>query len=497
MAEPDYDAIARQHGGTDNPQPPKSLIERGREFGPNLFTSAGQFASDIAGGVEQAVMHPLDTLSGIKNIGAGVIEKMAPLPSPGPHEPYAEAAGNAIKDRIANRYGSWENFTKTLYEDPVGTLADASMLLSGSGALIKGAALVPKAAGLARTANVIGKVGQAVETAGAMTDPLRVGVNVATLPTRPFGLTQKLYRSAVKPPPGSYSLPEVRRMAETGLEARIPLSEGGLTKIWGLIEDLNAKVREAAEAAGKRGVTVDPEAVARRIDDIEPTFREQVNPEKSLKQLAESKAEFLRQHQTQVPYTQVLPGIQSPGYFPVGKGTTAIPKAIPVEEAQRLKIGTYQQIKKSFGEMKNAQIESQKALARGLKEEIAAAIPEIGALNAKESKFLELVPVLERAVRREANHQLFGIGTPIFAGGVGAATGSAQAAAAAGTLRAILDNPYIKSRLAIAIHHGMKKNPQRFGPARMATATARVEAYLKDLERMTPAATDEPATAVP
>lgn len=494
----DYGAIARQHGGVtleENYDRPPDLLTG---FGKNLLGSAGQFVSDLAAGVGQAVAHPQITGQGVLNLGAGVIEKMAPLPQPGPHEPYAEAAGEAIRKHVVDRYGSPDKFAETFYQDPVGTMADVSMVIGGGEAALKGAALIPKAAGMARTASALERGGEILGTAANVTDPMRVGFQAATLPMRPFGVAQKIYQSAIKPPPGSYSLPETRAMMRTGLEARIPMSEGGLTKLWGLIDDLNTKVTDATESAGKRGVTVDPKDVARRVDEITPTFSEQVNPEKNLRQLAESKQEFLRQHQTQVPFTKVLPSLdEGGGYFPVGQGTTAVPTPIPADAAQRIKVGTYQQIKKSYGEMKNAQIESQKALARGIKEELATAIPEIGALNAKESDFLQLVPVIERAIRRESNHQIFGIGTPIFAGGVGAATGSAQAAAAAGTLRAVLDNPYVKSRLAIAIHHAQKANPGKFGPARMASATARLESYLRGLDQMQKEQDAVPATAGP
>jgi hypothetical protein len=58
---------------------------------------------------------------------------------------------------------------------------------------------------------------------------------------------------------------------------------------------------------------------------------------------------------------------------------------------------------------------------------------------------------LEHAVNRIGNHQLLGIGTPIAAGATKAVTGSNKLAAVAGLLKAVLDNPAVKSNLAIAL----------------------------------------------
>jgi hypothetical protein len=50
---------------------------------------------------------------------------------------------------------------------------------------------------------------------------------------------------------------------------------------------------------------------------------------------------------------------------------------ISASDAQALKTGTYRQLEsESYGEMKSATIESQKALARGSKEELADQFPQ-------------------------------------------------------------------------------------------------------------------------
>ena len=133
------------------------------------------------------------------------------------------------------------------------------------------------------------------------------------------------------------------------------------------------------------------------------------------------------------------------------------PTDIPVQQAQEMKQGTYQQLRNSYGQLSSATVESQKALARGLKEELQQQFPQIQNLNAQEGKLIDLDSALDRAVTRISNHQLMGIGSPLAAAGAGAATGSPPMALASGVFKAILDDPVVKSKLAIAQNRGSKE----------------------------------------
>jgi hypothetical protein len=125
-------------------------------------------------------------------------------------------------------------------------------------------------------------------------------------------------------------------------------------------------------------------------------------------------------------------------------------------DAQTMKQGTYQVLRGKYGEQGSASVEAQKALARGLKEEIATQFPEINGLNAAETRLLDLQPVLERAVNRISNHQAVGIGTPIAGAAAKAVSGSATVGVVAGVLKGVLDNPNVKSRLAIMVSKANK-----------------------------------------
>lgn len=270
------------------------------------------------------------------------------------------------------------------------------------------------------------------------------GVAAAKLPaaasrTVLLGKTpQEAYQSALKPST-TIPLAKVERIVNTGLENEIPVSKSGSEKLSSLLDDLHDRV--TAEIGAGQGKTVNKFKVASRLSNTADKFATQVNPEADLNAVSDAGNEFLR--------TQ--------------------PGEIPAADAQALKVGTYRQLgSKAYGELKGATIESQKALARGIKEELANQFPELSSLNAAEGSMYDLQPVLEKAIQRQGNHQILGIGTPIAAGATKAVTGSSTMAAVAGAVKAVVDNPIVKSRLAIALSKG------GMAPS---VANARIRAY--------------------
>lgn len=254
------------------------------------------------------------------------------------------------------------------------------------------------------------------------------------------------YESALKP---STTLPAGTRanIVQVGLEKGVPVSKAGVERIGDLIDDLNQQIEGKINAAGPNR-TISPGKAAQNLASVRSKFATQVNPTADLGAIDASRDEFLNQFRSQ----------------PGGAVSN-----ISAADAQAMKQGTYRVLKGKYGEQGSAAVEAQKALARGLKEEIANQFPEINGLNAQESKLLDLQPVLERAVNRISNHQLIGIGTPIAGTAVKTVTGSGSAGAVAATLKAVLDNPMVKSRLAIAVSKGAK--------IPYAQAAARVAAY--------------------
>lgn len=269
-------------------------------------------------------------------------------------------------------------------------------------------------------------------------------------------VAEGLYQSALKPPPGSYSTPEVNSMVRTGLNEGIPVSADGVQKLNALVGNLNRQIKGIIDTGSNSGATVNKYAVTSRLGNTANRFADQVNPEADLNAVSQSGNEFLRNQPTE----------------------------IPASKAQTIKQGTYQQLSdKSYGELGSAAIESQKALARGIKEELATQFPEIAGLNARESQLFGLQDALERAVRRINNHDIISLGSKV-ATGAGAVVGGAPGAVAAGVLEKVLGMPAVKSRLAIILNHkGVPMN----------AATAKVAAYATALENAQPENASEPS----
>lgn len=135
----------------------------------NIPTSA----YNLAAGVANTVMHPIDTAQGLYDVGKGAVSKAAGaigVEQDPETKTQNEAAIDAVGQFFADRYGGIENFKKTMAEDPVGFAMDLSTVLSGGGAA---AARIPGAARVANTVrkaaewtNPVGVVGKATAATG-------------------------------------------------------------------------------------------------------------------------------------------------------------------------------------------------------------------------------------------------------------------------------------------------------------------------------------------
>ena len=117
----------------------------------NFGKSAVNFAKDTV----TPIVHPLRTMEDLGKTALGAVEKTGITP----HQesvPYADAVGKFVMDR----YGSVENFKKTVAKDPVGFLGDLSMLFSGG------------ETALARAPGALGKAGEVAGTVGRAINPI-------------------------------------------------------------------------------------------------------------------------------------------------------------------------------------------------------------------------------------------------------------------------------------------------------------------------------------
>ena len=303
-------------------------------------------------------------------------------------------------------------------------------------------------------------------TAGAVSGA--TGAVRAALPSKQV-LADRLYGSALKPPP-SMDAAERKAIIRTGQREGIVLNGDVVENVQKRISDVNQQISDEIAKRAKGGATVDPAAVANYTDRSASRFANQVNPESDLSAIKNTKDEFLRTNSIDAPYSVVAPSMtpqQSAqiGYparlVPTGQqGATSIPQDIPLDVAQRMKQGTYAKLKNSYGEQAGAAREAQKDLARGLKDGIVQAFPEIANLNAKEGALINLEGALERFAGREGNKQLIGLGTPMTAV---AAHAIGAPALPLTVIKAAMEFPEIKSRIAIALARAAAQQSAKTG----------------------------------
>jgi hypothetical protein len=219
---------------------------------------------------------------------------------------------------------------------------------------------------------------------GAIPGSVKVaGMAVSALSDYIKSSAYKLMQSAIKPTIAQLRSGEADTAIQTLLSLGISPNKAGVNKLRDLIEQKNADI---ADAIQNSGATISKQNVLQKLGDVRAKFSNQVSP------------------------TSDLGAIDA-----VGNDFAAHPNIpgndIPVQQAQEMKQGTYKVLAKKYGQMGSADIEAQKGLARGLKDEIATAVPEVGPLNADESKLISTLNVAERRAFMDLNKNPLGLST--------------------------------------------------------------------------------------
>jgi hypothetical protein len=192
-------------------------------------------------------------------------------------------------------------------------------------------------------------------------------------------IPEKLMQSALKPTLKQLETGQASTAVKTMLQEGINPTQAGVQKIQAKIQDLNTQVANKIESSTG---TVKKTDVLKYLDDLEAKKLKQVNPADDIVAIDKVKQEFMNFNK---------PEIKTPG------------QSIPVQLAQELKQGTYSALAKKYGQMGSTEIEAQKALARGLKEKVGQAVPEVLGLNKKESQLIDTLDVVERRALMELN----------------------------------------------------------------------------------------------
>jgi len=196
-------------------------------------------------------------------------------------------------------------------------------------------------------------------------------------------LGRDVMQSALKPPLASLQTGSAARAIDTLLDEGINVTKGGAEKLRARVELINDNIKDHIQNSP---AVVDKNAVTSRMQGLVDKFRKQVAPLSDVASIQKVWNEFMD--------------------HPLINGDT-----IPVKVAQEMKQGTYKALgSKAYGELKGAEIEAQKEIARGLKDEIAKAVPAVRELNAEESSLLNALSLVERRALISANKNPIGLG---------------------------------------------------------------------------------------
>jgi len=401
-----------------NKQQPFSATEMVK----NIPSSGMEYGKNIA----SAIMHPINTVSGILDVGAGELQKVLPQPivnainkldwSPEAATKAQESAG-IINEFYKQRYGSGEKALKTIEKDPVGFLGDLSALVTGVSSAIPGASAVTKA--------------------GAAIEPLNVATNIAT-----YGLSKaipktvpaSMYESAAK---WSTTLSPKERasLTQTALQEQIMPTYAGVGKAQSIVSNLGNKIDDLIQSAPNEKIPANE--VLKNIQNV----RNELGGFK-----IESPSDIKELNAIEKQFRTMVKGQKK--------------QFVTVDELQKFKQDVYKRVDYGRAPEKPsiAKEEAYKAMGKAAKETIEQRIPEIGAINQRQGKLLELTPNLIRAAGRIENRDIAGIGAPIKITAGQATAGDLGAIAGAG--QSIFDIPKVKAGAALNLY---KKQNQGLG----------------------------------
>jgi hypothetical protein len=194
--------------------------------------------------------------------------------------------------------------------------------------------------------------------------------------------SKRLMQSAIKPTIAQLKTGDAETAVNTLLQYGISPTKSGVNKLNDLIDGLNSRIGDSIKSST---ATVSKQKVLDALGDVRNKFGNQVSPTGDLNAIRGVADDFAAHPN-----------------LPLGD-------AIPVQQAQEMKQGTYKVLSKKYGQIGSAETEAQKGLARGLKEEVASAVPGVQALNAEESKLITTLNVAERRALMELNKNPVGL----------------------------------------------------------------------------------------
>jgi hypothetical protein len=213
-----------------------------------------------------------------------------------------------------------------------------------------------------------------------------IGAQIPTPGKYLQGKARDLMQSALKPTAKQQKTGQADVAVQTLLENNLSVTKDSINAMRNKIDSLNEQIANKLEPATGTVSKID---VVNYLDTLRAKKAKQTNPASDLAAIDKVAQEFMQYNK---------PLIETPT------------QAIPVQLAQELKQGTYSGLKGKYGQLGSTEVEAQKTLARGLKEQIAGSVENIGALNKEESKLLDTLNVTERRIMMDLNKDPISLG---------------------------------------------------------------------------------------
>lgn len=368
-------------------------------------------------------------------------------------------------EAIKKPYTSWDEFKSTIQEDPFRPLVDLSMAAGGTGAALRGAGAISKVGWL-------GKAGKVASEVGAISDPIWLGEKLAGIPLKflPESVGENLYRGVLKPKKMKGLPPEqVESSIKWARENGILINERGLKLVREKIDEYNSVFDRISLEAKRSGDVIRSNDVLGYVKSTEDLFSSIPGGEQWINQIEGIKNDFLnrisKQEKTTITQGRTVPigGPSSDIYTKLPyKSETPGPTIfyMPVDEAIKTKQRIYNVLEKAYGDLSTATKETQKAIARGIKEEIIILkqqeYPQLREIGLKERDAIKLEHMISDRLNVTTRKDLLSLGEII--GGVG---GTAIGGPTVGGVSAIAvrlsKNPSIMSWLSNKLHY-LEKN---------------------------------------
>jgi hypothetical protein len=230
-----------------------------------------------------------------------------------------------------------------------------------------------------------------VQGVGQITSKLFPGIAETVTNTAKRTIPERLMQSALKPLQKQLESGEAKTAIQTLLKEDVnptltkTIFGKGLDTLQAKVDTINNQISEIIK--NSKG-TVSKSQVVAYLDDLEKKALNSALPSANLEAVQAARQEFLSH--------PLLKNIEN----------------IPVQLAQKLKIGTYADLgSKAYGELKSGTVEAGKTLARGFKELIGKVEPGVLGLNKESQALYDTLDVAERRAFNEANKDLAGLST--------------------------------------------------------------------------------------